>query len=85
MVENGAELIGGGGWLPGGKIRLNGFLRDVGGVVLQAQLRDGSWHQVAHVHAGPDGRFAVAVRRRAATAFRLAVDEVAGPPLELAP
>ena len=27
MVENGAELIGGGGWLPGGKIRLAGGLQ----------------------------------------------------------
>jgi len=30
---------------------LRGFLRDIAGVVLQARLRDGSWHQVARVHA----------------------------------
>jgi stage II sporulation protein D len=62
---------------------LHGFLRGVTGVVLQARSRDGTWRQVAHVRARPDGRFAVKVRRGAASAYRLAVDQVAGPALEL--
>jgi hypothetical protein len=70
---------------PGGRLALHGFLRDIGGVVLQAQFRDGSWHQVAHVHARPDGRFALVLRRRAAAAYRLAVDQVPGPPLAVTP
>jgi stage II sporulation protein D len=62
---------------------LHGFLRGIAGVVLQARLGDGSWHQVAHIHARPDGTFELRVRRGSATAYRLAVDRVAGPPLEL--
>jgi hypothetical protein len=62
---------------------LHGFLRGTAGVVLQARLHDGSWHQVTHVHARPDGRFEQRVRRGSAVAYRLAVDQVAGPALEL--
>jgi hypothetical protein len=62
---------------------LHGFLRGVGGVVLQQRLGNGSWRQVARVHAHPDGRFDVAVRPRFTTAYRLAVDQVAGPPVEV--
>src|SRR5207248_3018087 len=67
----------------GGRLRLHGFLRGIGGVVLQQRQRNGSWRQVARVHARPNGRFEVVVRRpRFAAAYRLAVDQVAGPPLE---
>jgi SpoIID/LytB domain protein len=66
---------------PGRPLLLRGFLRDIGGVVLQQQTAAGGWRQVAHVRARPDGRFAVTVRPRSATAYRLAVDEVAGPPV----
>jgi stage II sporulation protein D len=69
---------------PAGTVTLHGFLRDIAGVVLQQQRPDGSWHQVARVHARADGRFSVAVRPRFATAYRLAVDRVAGPALEVA-
>ena len=58
-------------------------MRGIGGVVLQGRMRNGSWRQIAHVHARPDGRFVVVVRSPSATAYRLAVDRVAGPPLEV--
>ena len=64
-------------------IRLHGFLRGIGGVVLQQRLLNGSWRQVARVHARPDGRFDVSVRPRFRTAYRLAAERVAGPPLEV--
>jgi stage II sporulation protein D len=67
----------------GAPLRLHGFLRGVGGVVLQQRLPNGSWRQVARVHARSDGRFDVSVRPRFPTAYRLAVDEVGGPPLEV--
>jgi SpoIID/LytB domain protein len=63
--------------------RLHGFVRGIGGVVLQQRLRNGSWRQVARVHARADGRFEVSVRPRFRTAYRLAVDRVAGPPVEV--
>jgi SpoIID/LytB domain protein len=64
-------------------LRLHGFIRGRGGVVLQQRLPNGSWRQVARVHPRPNGRFDVTVRPRFPTAYRLAVDKVAGPPLEV--
>jgi stage II sporulation protein D len=66
-----------------GPLQLHGFVRGIGGVVLQARLRNGGWRQVAHVHARANGRFVVTVRSRSATAYRVAVERVAGPPLEV--
>ncbi len=63
---------------------LHGFLRDIGGVVLQQRLADGSWQQVRRVHARPDGRFRVTVRPLVSTSYRLAVDRLAGPELSVA-
>jgi SpoIID/LytB domain protein len=68
---------------PRGPLQLHGFVRGIGGVVVQALQGNGNWRQVAHVHAHPDGRFAVTVRSRPATAYRVAVERVAGPPLEV--
>jgi stage II sporulation protein D len=68
---------------PRGPLQLHGFARGIGGVVLQARVRNGGWRQVAHVHVRPDGRFVVTVRSRSATAYRVAVERVAGPPLEV--
>ena len=65
------------------RLRLHGFIRGRGGVVLQQRLPNGSWRQVARVHPRPNGRFDVTVRPRFPTAYRLAVDKVAGPPLEV--
>jgi stage II sporulation protein D len=62
-------------------LQLHGFLRQIGGVVLQQRLQDGSWQQVRRVQARADGRFQVVVRPRFSTAYRLAVDQVAGPAL----
>jgi hypothetical protein len=65
-------------------LRLSGFLRGIGGVVLQQRLLDGSWAQVRRVQARPDGRFDLLVRPKFTTAYRLAVDKVAGPALSIA-
>jgi stage II sporulation protein D len=65
-------------------LQLNGFLRQIGGVVLQQRLPDGSWQQVRHIQARADGRFQLVVRPRFSTAYRLAVDQVAGPALSVA-
>ena len=62
---------------------LHGFLRDIGGVVLQQLLPDGSWRQVRRVHTHPDGRFELTVRPRVSTSYRLAVDQLAGPDLKV--
>jgi len=64
-------------------LRLHGFVRGSSGVVVQQRLPNGSWRQVARVHARPDGRFDVSVQPRFRTAYRLAVDQVAGPPVEV--
>jgi stage II sporulation protein D len=66
-----------------GPLQLHGFARGIGGVVLQARLHNGGWRQVARVHVRADGRFVVTVRSRSATAYRVAVERVAGPPLEV--
>jgi stage II sporulation protein D len=65
-------------------LRLHGFLRDLGGVVLQQRLPNGAWQQVRRVQARPNGRFELLVRPRFSTAYRLAVDRVAGPALQVA-
>jgi stage II sporulation protein D len=67
----------------GQTLRLHGFLRDLGGVVLQQRLQNGSWRQVLRVHARPNGRFEESIRPRSKAAYRLAVDRVAGPPVEV--
>jgi stage II sporulation protein D len=66
-----------------GPLQLHGFVRGIGGVVVQARLRNGGWRQVARVHVRADGRFVVTVRSRTASAYRVAVERVAGPPLEV--
>lgn len=66
--------------LPRGRpLHVRGFLRDLSGVVLQQRLANGSWRQAAHVRARPDGRFDVVVHPTSSTAYRLAVDGIAGP------
>jgi stage II sporulation protein D len=61
------------------RVQLRGFLRGVGGVVLQERLPTGGWRQVRRVVAHPDGRFEAVVRPRFTTAYRLAVNRVPGP------
>jgi stage II sporulation protein D len=65
----------------GRPLPLRGFLRGVGGVVLQERLPSGAWRQVARVRAAPDGRFRTPVRPRFSTEYRLAVDGVSGSPV----
>jgi hypothetical protein len=67
----------------GQTLRLHGFLRDLGGVVLQQRLQNGSWRQVLRLHARPNGRFEESIRPRSRAAYRLAVDRVAGPAVEV--
>jgi stage II sporulation protein D len=67
----------------GRRLRLHGFLRDLGGVVLQQRLLDGSWRQVLRVRARRDGRFEEWIRPRLGAAYRLAVDRAAGPAVEV--
>jgi stage II sporulation protein D len=74
---------------PGGQavfgepVALRGFLRGIGGVVLQERSQTGSWRQVARVRTGGDGRFTASVRPGFSTAYRLAVDGKAGEPVEV--
>jgi stage II sporulation protein D len=67
----------------GEPVALTGFLRGIGGVVLQERSPTGAWRQVARVHVRSDGRFSTAVRPSFSTAFRLAVDGVAGAPVDV--
>jgi SpoIID/LytB domain protein len=62
----------------GEPLPLRGFLRGVAGVVLQQRSPTGAWQQVARVRTHSDGRFETLVRPRFSTAYRLAVDGVAG-------
>jgi stage II sporulation protein D len=61
------------------RIWLHGFVRGIGGVVLQEKLPTGAWRQVGRVHARVDGRFQAVVRPQFSTSYRLAVDRVPGP------
>ncbi len=65
----------------GRSLPLRGFLRGIGGVVLQERTVTGSWRQVARVRTRNDGRFETHVRPRFSTAYRLAVDGQAGTPV----
>jgi stage II sporulation protein D len=65
------------------RIWLHGFVRGIGGVVLQELQPAGGWRQVARVRARADGRFEAVVRPRFSTAYRLAVDRVPGPEISL--
>jgi stage II sporulation protein D len=67
----------------GEAVALRGFLRGIGGVVVQERSPSGAWRQVARVRARADGRFATSVRPRFSTAFRLAVAGAAGEPVEV--
>ena len=79
-----ASLIGSASHtLPGRRLTLRGFLRGLAGVVLQKRSPSGAWMQVRHVVTRSDGRFVTTVRPRATTAYRLAVDQIAGPTVEV--
>ena len=63
----------------GRPLALRGFLRGLTGVVLQRRTSSGAWIHVRHVVASRNGRFVATVRPIATTAYRLAVDRIAGP------
>jgi len=65
----------------GRPLTLTGFLRGIGGVVLQQRSESGTWSRAASVRAHSDGRFQAVVRPRFTTAYRLAVDGVPGEPV----
>jgi stage II sporulation protein D len=66
-----------------GRLTLRGFVRGLTSVVLQQRLPTGSWVQVRHVVTTDDGRFVETVSARHATAYRLAVDRIAGPAVDV--
>jgi stage II sporulation protein D len=64
-------------------VPLTGFVRGIGGVVVQELLPTGAWQQVRRVAVRPDGRFTATVRPRFSTSYRLAVDRVGGPAVQV--
>jgi stage II sporulation protein D len=64
-------------------VLLQGFVRGIGGVVVQERQPNDGWRQVRRVVAHPDGRFEAVVRPRFTTTYRLAVDGVAGPSVQI--
>jgi len=67
----------------GRPLALRGFLRGLTRVVLERRTPAGAWIQVRHVVAASDGRFVATVRPLSSTAYRLAVDRIAGPAVEV--
>jgi stage II sporulation protein D len=65
------------------RVQLSGFVRGAAGVVVQERDAGGGWRQVRRVHAHPDGRFTATVFPLVTTAYRLAVDQTAGPEVEI--
>ncbi len=63
---------------------LRGFLRGLVDVVLQERTGSGDWQRVRHVVASPSGRFVETLRPLVTTDYRLAVDQTAGPAIEVA-
>ena len=57
---------------------LTGFVRGLGKVRLEQQVRGGAWTTVEPVRARPDGRFSVDVDPRMTTSYRLATPAGAG-------
>lgn len=51
---------------------LKGFVRGLGKVRLETQVRGGAWRTVGPVRVRPDGRFALQVDPRTTTSYRLA-------------
>jgi stage II sporulation protein D len=61
----------------GSHFQVTGWVRGLGKARLQ-ELTGAGWETVAHIHAAPDGRFAVAVRATRSVELRLAYNGVAG-------
>ena len=61
-------------------LTLHGFIRGLTGVSLQQLTPSGSWRLIAKLHSNANGRFSLTVHARTNTAYRLAVQQLAGPP-----
>jgi stage II sporulation protein D len=64
------------------KIQLTGVIQGLSGAVIQRRLPSGGWTQVARVRPDVRGEFTAVVRWTPAGVYRIAVDQVAGPPVE---
>jgi SpoIID/LytB domain protein len=67
----------------GSPLTLRGFLRGLVDVSLQKRTASGDWVHVRHVVPSPDGKFVATVHPQATTAYRLVVDRMAGPPVQV--
>jgi stage II sporulation protein D len=63
------------------KVRLTGVEQGIDGAVIQRRQANGTWTQVAHVRPDALGRFSTIVRWVPSGVYRIAVDQVAGPPV----
>jgi SpoIID/LytB domain protein len=61
-------------------LTLHGFIRGLSGVSLQQQTASESWRLIAKLHSDANGRFNLTVHARTNTAYRLAAQQLAGPP-----
>jgi stage II sporulation protein D len=66
-------------------LTLSGFVRGLGRVRLEQQVRGGAWTVVRRVRTRRDGTFAVTVRPRGTTSYRLATRDVAGATITVVP
>jgi stage II sporulation protein D len=66
-------------------LTLNGFVRGLGRVRLEQQVKGGAWTVVRRVRTRRDGTFAVTVRPRGKTSYRLATRDVAGATITVVP
>ena len=60
-------------------LTLHGFIRGLSGASLQQLTPSGSWRLIAKLHGHTNGRFSLTVHARTNTAYRLAVQQLAGP------
>lgn len=59
---------------------LHGYIRGLSNVSLQQLTPSGNWRLLAKLHSNANGRFTLTVHARNTTAYRLAVQQLAGPP-----
>lgn len=62
---------------------LDGFVRDLTGVILQERTSTHGWALLRRIHTQPDGRFRVVVRPWGESSYRLVADHEPGPPLAI--
>jgi stage II sporulation protein D len=66
--------------LASSKVRVTGAVRELSGVQLQRETRDGAWRTAAYVHPR-NGRFVVTLRVHGPLTLRLVSEGVATPPI----